>query len=136
MPDLFTLTELEAYAQKSVPAATYVLVLELVTTEVRRVATPARYAAMADLGVLKPVALDLARRMVTNPGGIRSTARQIDDYSVTDTYASETIGAASLTADEEARIRAAVGLSSGGAFTIRQVADPAAWCGPAWRRRC
>ncbi|MCX5066909.1 hypothetical protein OOJ91_13740 [Micromonospora lupini] len=133
MPDLFTLAELEAYAQKTVPPATFALALELVTTEVRRVATPARYDALADVSVFKPVALELGKRMVTNPGGIRSTARQIDDYSVTDTYASETIGATSLTAEEEGRIRAAVGLTAGGAFTIRPAA-PTSRCAPTWRR--
>ncbi|MGC5033074.1 hypothetical protein [Micromonospora sp. DT229] len=136
MPDLFTRSELEAYPPPvSVPEETAALVLSLVTAEIRAVVGADRYDRLTDLSPLKAVALALARRMVDHPGGRRSTSRSVDDYTETDTWAVESLAPAELTAGEVERIRRAVGLPTGGAFTIRPGAPvrPAA-CGPAWRR--
>lgn len=136
MPDLFTLWELDAYPPATtIPPATAVLALELATAEIRSVVGADRYDALEDLSPLKGVALALARRMVDNPGGRRSTSRQIDDYTETDTWASESLAPAELTDGEVERIRRAVGLSPAGAFTIRPGA-PERQCRsvPAWRR--
>lgn len=138
MPDLFTQAELEAYPPPvTVPAATAELVLTLVTTEIRRVVGGDRYDALTDVSALKGVALALARRMVDSPGGLRSRQRQVDDYSETDTYATESLAPAELTAGEIDRIRNAVGLASASAaFTIRPSA-PAVdrrRAAAAWRR--
>ncbi len=132
MPDLFTQAELEAYPPATTVAAdTADLVLALVTTEIRSVVGGERYDALTDVTALKGVALALARRMVDNPGGRRSTSRQIDDYSETDTWAAEALAPAELTDGEVDRIRRAVGLSAVGAFTIRPGAPVPR---PAWRR--
>ncbi|MFI6819725.1 hypothetical protein ACIBJE_02085 [Micromonospora sp. NPDC050187] len=121
MPDaLFTKVELEAYPPPvTVAQATADLVLALVTAEIRGVVGADRYDALTDVSALKPVALALARRMVDNPGGKRSTSRQLDDYSETDTYATESLAPAELTDSEIDRIHRAVGLDPAGAFTIR-----------------
>lgn len=139
MPDLFTQDELEAYPPATtVPPATAALVLELVTAEIRSVVGPDRYDALTDVTALRGVALALARRMVDNPGGVRSRQRQIDDYSETNTYATEALAPAELTDSERDRILAAVGLSTGGAFSIRPAGVPDRPYGcrpaPAWRR--
>lgn len=118
MPELFTLPELDAWTQTAVPVATGTLVRELVTTLIRSEVGAARYDALTDLSVLKPVALDVARRALANPGGVRS--EQVDDYSVT--YATEFVGGAALTEAERRLVRAAAGLTSSGAFTIRPAA--------------
>lgn len=126
-PPLFTLPELDAYTQSTVPEATGTLALALVTTLIRTEVGAATYDALTDVTALKPVALDVARRMLLNPGGQRSTSRQLDDYTETVTYASETLmAAAGLTDNERDRIRDALGLRPVGAFTIR----PAAPCRP------
>ncbi|MEU4570836.1 hypothetical protein [Micromonospora sp. NPDC023956] len=136
--DLFTPAELAAYPPPvDVPEETAALVLALVTAEIRGVVGDDRYDALTDVSALKPVALALARRMVDNPGGVRSRARQLDDYSETDTYASESLVPAELTDSEIDRIRRAVGLSPAGAFTIRPGAptvDRRCRSVPAWRR--
>ncbi|GIF08662.1 fibronectin type III domain-containing protein [Actinoplanes siamensis] len=132
VPVLFTLPELDAWVQTAVPAATGQLVLELVTTEIRGYVGPARFDALPSLAPLKRVALDLARRMVRNAAGLRSTSRQIDDYTQTDTWATETLQAAELTDDDRAAIDRALGDDRpSGAFTIRPTGRPDR--GP-WRR--
>src|SRR3954467_5147134 len=88
---LFTLEELDAYVQASVPAATGTLVLELITTAIRTEIGSTRYAALEDLSPLKFIALAVARRMQRNADGRRSVARQLDDFSTTVTYATETL---------------------------------------------
>lgn len=129
---LFTLPELDAYTQSTVPEATGTLALALVTTLIRNEVSAATYDALADVAPLKPIALDVARRMLLNPGGQRSTSRQLDDYTETVTYASETLlAAAALTDDERDRIRAALGLTPSGAFTIRPGGSPPDRCRPA-----
>lgn len=132
MPDpLFTLPELDAYTQSTVPADTGALVLALVTIAIRSEVGADTYDALTDVSPLKPIALDLARRMLLNPGGIRSTSRQIDDYTETNTYASETLLPADLTEADRDRIRRALGLRTSGAFTIRPGAPTRYRC--CWR---
>lgn len=134
VPELFTLPELDAWAQTTVPVATGTLVLELVTTLVRSEVGADRYDALTDLTPLKPVALDVARRMIRNADGRRSVASQIDDYSETVTYASETLAAPFLTSDDIARLWLALGVRRSGAFTIAPAvpaADVAA-CARSW----
>lgn len=133
MADLFTLPELDAWAQTSVPEATGTLVLELVTTLIRSEVGAARYDALTDLSPLKPVALDVARRMIRNADGRRSVASQVDDYSETVTYASETLAAPFLTDDDVTRLWAALGVRQSGAFTIRPGARAAVMrCARSW----
>ena len=134
---LFTKDELEAYPPPvTVPQATADLVLALVTNDIRGVVGGDRYDALTDVSALKGIALALARRMVDAPAGRRSTSRQVDDYTETDTYAAESLVPAALTDDERERIREAVGLAPAGAFTIRPagVPDPCARIRP-YRRR-
>jgi hypothetical protein len=116
---LFALEELDAYVQASVPAATGALVLELITTAIRTEIGSARYDALEDLSPLKFIALDVARRMQRNADGRRSVARQLDDFSTTVTYATETLQTPALTEDDIERIWRALGLRTAGAFTIR-----------------
>ncbi|MGI5144797.1 hypothetical protein ACQEVC_45520 [Plantactinospora sp. CA-294935] len=131
MPDpLFTLPELDAYTQQTVPPATGALVLALVTTLIRNEVGPTVYDALTDVSMLKPVALDVAKRMLLNPGGMRSRSRQIDDYTETNTYASETLSGIGLTDAEREQIRDALGLGTSGAFTIRP------YGAPSWARCC
>lgn len=130
MADLFELEQLASYMQSDLDQATATLARSLTTTLIRSAVGATRYDALTDLSPLMPVALDVARRIMLNPDGVRS--EQVDDYSVT--YAAESLSGAALTADETARARAAAGLRTGGAFTI----TPAAPTGcivrstPAW----
>jgi hypothetical protein len=122
---LFTLEELDAWAQTDVSDATGELVRGLVTTAIRGYVGATTYDALTDLTPLKLVALDLARRMVRNADGKRSTSRQIDDYTETDTYAAETLTSVDLTDDDRARIDLALGLTPpAAAFTIRPAGTP------------
>lgn len=132
VPELFTLPELDAWAQTTVPVATGTLVRELVTTLIRSEVGADRYDALSDLSPLKPIALDVARRMIRNADGRRSVASQIDDYSETVTYASETLAAPYLTDDDRARIWVIFGVRRSGAFTIRPGTDVAACAGSWW----
>jgi hypothetical protein len=102
-----------------VPAATGTLVLELITTAIRTEIGSTRYDALEDLSPLKFIALDVARRMQRNADGRRSVARQLDDFSTTVTYATETLQTPDLTEDDIERIWRALGLRTPGAFTIR-----------------
>jgi hypothetical protein len=116
---LFTLPELDSWAQTTIPEPTGTLVLELVTTTIRTEVGAERYDALEDLTPLKLVALDVARRMIRNADGRRSYARQLDDFSTTVTYATETLASPDLTEDDIDRIWRALGLRTAGAFTIR-----------------
>lgn len=122
---LFALEELDAWAQTAVGPATGQLVLDLVTTAIRSEVGAEKYDAIEDLTPLKLVALDVARRMIRNADGRRSTQKQLDDYSTTVTYATETLAAPYLTADDVERIWAALGVKQSGAFTIRPYGEPA-----------
>lgn len=116
---LFTQAELVAWAQEPVSTDTGALVLELVTIAIRGAVGAARYDALTDVSPLKLVALDLARRMVWNARGKRSESHQIDDYTETVTYASETLEAPDLTDDDRERILRALGGRPSAAFSIR-----------------
>jgi hypothetical protein len=118
---IFTKTELADYVQVDVSTISdsrYQLLLELVTTEIVNVIGQARFDATAE-SKFKPVALDMTKRMFTNPSGLRSEQATIDDYTRTLTYASETVVPFEATVDERRRIRKAAGLKN--AFTIRIV---------------
>ena len=122
---LFTQAELSLWAQfATVDEDTYTLILTLVTTAIRGVVGGAVYDALDDLSPLKLVGLSLARRMLRNADGKRSTTRQIDDYSETDTFAGETLESPDLTDDDIDRILKALGLAPAGAFTIRPFGQP------------
>ncbi|MFI6238343.1 hypothetical protein ACIBEF_00525 [Micromonospora sp. NPDC050795] len=119
MPELFTLPELDAWAQAAVPVATGTLALELVTSLIRSEVGADRYDALLDLSPLKPVALGVARRMIRNADGRRSVDLKLDDFSETVTYASETLAGPFLTPDDVDRLWRALGVRRSGAFTIR-----------------
>lgn len=126
---LFTLPELVKWAPfATVDEGTYDLVLQLITTEIRREVGPVRYDAITDLSPLKLFALDVAKRMVRNTDGKRSTSRQIDDYTETDTFATETLGSPDLTEADVERLWAALGERTAGAFTIRPAGAPDPVC--------
>lgn len=116
---LFTLAELDAWVQATVSPATGALILQLVSTVIRNEIGADRYDALTDLSPLKLIALDLARRMQRNSDGRRSTSEQIDDYTTTVTYATETLQLPDLTADDIDSIWRAMGVRRTGAFTIR-----------------
>lgn len=120
MPELFTLEEFVSYLQiPEFDRATADLARDLATTEVRLAVGAQAFDAMSDVSAFKAIALASAKRAVTNPSGLRSTS--IDDYS--ETYATESLGEAYLTADELARIDRIVGRHSA-AFTIRPYGRP------------
>jgi hypothetical protein len=130
-PDLFTNGEFASYLQvDDFDASTAVLARELATTEIRLEVGATRYDALTDVTAFKRIALDLAKRSVTNPSGLRSTS--IDDYS--ETYASESLAGGGLTQAEKDRIAEILGGS--GAFTIRAVAEPGCYVLPTVHRYC
>ena len=121
MADIFTLPEFVSFLQvPEFDTATAELARELATAEIRLEAGPLRYDALTDLSPLKAVALAVAKRVVTNPSGLRSSS--IDDYS--ETYASESLAGAELTDAEKKKIRRIVGRPS--AFSVRP--EPPARC--------
>ncbi|MFY1588989.1 hypothetical protein ACN267_31365 [Micromonospora sp. WMMD734] len=127
MADLFTLEQLASYMQQDLDQASAELARALTTALIRAEVGAARYDALTDLSPFLPVALEVARRTLLNPAGIRS--EQIDDYSVT--YAAEVIGGPALTESERAQVLAAAGIRASGAFTIRPAGTPPArYC---WR---
>jgi hypothetical protein len=124
--ELFTIPQLVSLMQVSgFDTVTAELVRELVTIAIREEVGPVVFDALDAAGrrPFKPIALAVAKRLAQNPEGLRSRARQIDDYSETDTYAAETLADGALTEAEKARIAAILGRSAG-AFTIRQRAEP------------
>lgn len=129
---LFTLPELDLWTPgTAITEGSWALYLELVTTAIRGVVGADRYDALTDLAPLKLIALNLAKPMARNAEGKRSTSRQIDDYTETDTYATETLDPPVVTDDIVEQIWAALGVRRGGAFTIRPAGVPAAvrsWC--------
>lgn len=117
---LFTLEEFASYLQNpDIDQGAAGLARELATTEIRLAAGAAVYDALDDVSGFKAVALAVAKRVVLNPSGLRSTS--IDDYS--ETYASESLAAAYLTDEERQRIDLVLGRSST-AFTIRPYGSP------------
>jgi hypothetical protein len=133
MTDLFSLEEFVSYLQvASFDTATATLARDLATTEIRLEVGPATYDALSDLTPFKAIALAVAKRSVINPGGLRSSGRQIDDYTENNTYAPETLLDAELTQDERDRIDRILGRTAG-AFTIRASGEPDV---PLYPRRC
>jgi hypothetical protein len=131
MAALFTLAELRDWSRPDLSDGTAQLALDLTTIEIRRYVGAARYDALLDLSPLKRIALDLARRMVWNADGKRSTSRSVDDYTETDTFATETLQPAELTAADEAAIDKALGDDTpAGAFTIRPHGAPDCYVPP------
>ncbi|WP_346536951.1 hypothetical protein [Micromonospora sp. DPT] len=115
MPVLFELEQLASYMQSDLDSASAALARDLATALIRAEVGATRYDGLADLSPFLPVALEVARRALLNPGGVRS--EQVDDYSVT--YASEFVGGAALTEAERELVLAAAGVAPEGAFTIR-----------------
>ncbi|MGW6855795.1 hypothetical protein [Streptomyces xanthophaeus] len=115
---LFTGTELSIVLQRPLTQAQSDLVHEL-TLDALRGEVGARLADPPQPGV-KSVALAVAARVLTNPGGVRS--EQAGGMLVT--YADAQTGV-SLSADERRRIRQSVGMSSGaGMLDIAQEDAP------------
>ncbi|MEV5629176.1 hypothetical protein [Micromonospora tulbaghiae] len=130
MADLFELSQLASYIQQDLDLASAELARMLTTTLIRNEVGAARYDAIADLSPFLPVALDVARRILDPNKGKRSSTRAIDDYTETDQYDTSTTNAPELTEGERAEVRAAAGVSSGGAFTIRPAGSrPSVTCG-------
>jgi hypothetical protein len=128
---LFTIAELRSWTRPDLTDAMAELALELVTIDIRRYVGAVRYDALLDLTPLKRVALDYAKRMVRNADGKRSTSRSVDDYTETDTFATETLQPAELTAADEAAIDKALGDDTpAGAFTIRPHGTPDCYVPP------
>lgn len=121
--DLFTADELVVYAG-SVDTVAATLNTELATTRIRNVVGRARWATLTteQAADLKPIALDVAKRLCQNPENLRSES--IDDHSVT--FATETIGGTGLTQDEIDEIRKVFGLRTG-AYSIVPAA-PMPYC--------
>lgn len=120
---LFTKEDLAAYLQvevSAIPDATYLLIEQKVRTEIVNLIGQTRFDA-TDEARFFSVALDMAKRMYSNPSGLRSQQESIDDYSRIDTYASETFSPFEPSDDEQRRIRRAAGMK--GAFSI-VIADP------------
>ena len=117
MADLFELAQLASYMQSDLDQASAELARSLAAALIRAEVGASTYDAMTDLSPFLPVALEVARRALLNPGGVRSES--VDDYSVT--YASEFVGGAALTEAERALVLAAAGVAPEGAFTIRPV---------------
>ncbi len=132
---LFTKAQLVKWAPFAViDADTYDLALDLVRTAIRGAIGAERYDALTDLTPLRLVALDLARRMLRNTDGRRSTSRQIDDYTENVTYASETLEPPRLTDQDVEDLWKALGVRTSGAFTIRPAGVPDNTFRP-WARR-
>jgi hypothetical protein len=119
---LFDLPELVSYMQvPELDTLTATLARDLATAEIRLEVGTATYDLLTDVSAFKGVALSVAKRIVLNPSGLRSTAQQIDDYSETNTYAAESLGEAVLTDAERDKIARIMGRTSG--FTIRPASD-------------
>lgn len=124
MPQLFETRELVSLMQREeFDTDTAELIRELVTIEIRNAVGPTDYDAMTDVSQFKGIALSVAKRAAGNPEGLRSRQRSIDDYSETETYASETLVDVELTELEFGRIDRILGRSTG-AFTIRPAGIP------------
>ncbi len=119
MPELFELTELASYMQQDLDTATATLNRELATTRIRRVVGATRWAGLTEdqAADLKPVALDIAKRLTENPKRLRQAQYSIDDYTESETYETATVGGTGLTQDEIDQVLAVFGLG-GRAFSI------------------
>lgn len=112
--DLFTIEEFVSYLQEpEFDTLTATLARELATAEIRLEVGSGLFDSLTDLTPFKAIALAVAKRVVMNPSGLRSS--QIDDYS--QTYATESLADADLTEAEKEKIGRIVGRSC--AFTVR-----------------
>lgn len=108
MAELFELTELVSYMQvPELLTDIATLARELATAEISRFVGVGAYAALdADIMAdLKGVALQIARRVIFNPEGLRS--EDIDDYSYT--ISAEDLRPPELSESEQRRINRIIG---------------------------
>ena len=117
---LFELTELASWpAMSDIDTATATLIRELVTAQVRNAAGHRRFDALTDMSALKPIALDLAGRMLDNPQGLRSHQEQVGAVSETNTYSTEAlVVGARLSREERDEIRRLVGAPRAGSVRM------------------
>src|SRR4051794_37048770 len=113
-----TAEQLASYLQVAeVDTYTAELVLDMASDAIRAVARDDTLDTPTAPLELTRICLQAAARGYQNPQGLRTQARQVDDYSETDTYATETLAASvELTLQERADVLGAVGSTS--AFTI------------------
>lgn len=124
MAELFELPELVSYMQvPQLQTDIATLARQLATSEIRRFVGAARYDALDadDQADLKGVALQIAKRIIFNPEGMRS--EQIDDYSYT--ISAEDLRPPQLAESEERRINRIIGRSP--AHTIRPTYPTPEW---------
>jgi hypothetical protein len=115
MADLFTNAELVSFMQvDELPNDIIDLARELTTAEIRNYIGTGKYALLTadEFADLKGVALQVSKRVIFNPEGLRS--EEVDDYSYT--IAVENLAPPNLTTAEEKRIDRVIGVS--GAFSI------------------
>jgi hypothetical protein len=115
---LFTKDDLAAFLQVDaslIPDATYTLIEKKIGVEIVNQIGQARFDEVGE-AVFFSVALDMAKRLFTNPSGLRSQQGTIDDYTEILTFASETVTSFEVSRDEVRRIRKAAGL--GNAFSV------------------
>jgi hypothetical protein len=118
---LFTKDDLAAFLQvdaASIPDPTYTLIEKKIRVEIVNLIGQASFDAAGE-EVFFSVALDMAKRLFTNPSGLRSQQGTIDDYTQILTYASETVTSFDVSRDEVRRIRKAAGLGSAFSIAIR-----------------
>jgi hypothetical protein len=118
---LFTKDDLAAFLQvdpSAIDEGTYLLLERKVRVEIINAVGQARFDA-TDESRFFSVALDMAKRLFTNPSGLRSQQGTIDDYTQILTYASETVTSFEVSRDESRRIRRAAGLGSAFSIAIR-----------------
>lgn len=115
---LFTKDDLAAFLQveaSSIPDATYTLIEKKIRVEIVNLISQASFDAAGE-AVFFSVALDMAKRLFSNPSGLRSQQGTIDDYTEILTFASETVTSFEVSRDEVRRVRKAAGL--GNAFSV------------------
>jgi hypothetical protein len=92
---------------------------DTVTGAVRRVEVTYTHGYAVIPDDIKALCLEVAARGYRNPAGLRSQQRAVDDYSETDTYATETVGAVGLTPSEARTARRALGVPSAVSVPLR-----------------
>src|SRR5919106_3081980 len=115
---LFTKEQLAAYLQKDsseISDATYEVLEQKIEVEIVNVIGQTRFDSTPEISFFS-VALDMAKQMGINPGGLRSVQESIDDFSTTETYAAETVGEFDASVGMIRRIRKAAGMRN--AFSI------------------
>jgi hypothetical protein len=115
---LFTKDDLAAFLQVDaslISEATYTLIEKKIRTDIVNQIGQSNFDDVGE-SVFFSIALDMAKRLFTNPSGLRSQQGTIDDYTEILTFASETVTSFEVSRDEVRRIRKAAGL--GNAFSI------------------